>query len=74
VGGPIGLTFMAYFISFQNCIIVGVLSNDSSIGTLDPYPAGSALGFINYASTGETLKKEIYSQRVNFFVAYESNQ
>jgi hypothetical protein len=39
-------------VRLQNCIIVGVLANESSIGTLDPYPAGSALGFINYASTG----------------------
>ena len=35
---------------------MGVLANDSEIGTLDPYPAGSALGFINYASTGKIVK------------------
>jgi hypothetical protein len=40
-----------------------VLANDSEIGTLDPYPAGSALGFINYASTGKIAKLKTFQNK-----------
>jgi hypothetical protein len=37
------------------------MANDSSPGTLDPYPAGSALGFINYASTDESCIRQVFT-------------
>ena len=37
------------------------MANDSSPGTLDPYPAGSAIGFINYASTDEGCIRKVFT-------------
>ena len=43
------------------CIIIGVMATNSTPGTLDPYPAGSAIGFINYASTDETCIRKVFT-------------
>ena len=37
------------------------MANDSTPGTLDPYPAGSAIGFINYASTDEACIRKVFT-------------
>ena len=43
------------------CIVVGVDAEHSNPGTLDPYPSGSAMGFINYASTDPACIKSVFS-------------
>ena len=40
---------------------MGVAGEDSKPGSLDPYPSGSAMGFINYASTDPACIKSVFS-------------
>ena len=55
------LPFIPILKLFQVCIVVGVDSEHSSPGSLDPYPSGSAMGFINYASTDPACIKSVFS-------------
>ena len=41
--------------------MVGVESEHSNPGTLDPYPSGSAMGFINYASTDPACIQAVFT-------------